>query len=244
VTAGRLSALIVDDERLARQELRALLSAHPEVEVSGEAASVDEAARHLAREQPDIIFLDIQMPGESGFDLFSRAPVAARVVFVTAHDAHALRAFDLNALDYLLKPVAPARLAETIARLREQAGQGGSGVPVRRFEYGDFVFIPVDGRSRFLRVSQIVTVTAAGDATTVATADGIGGRVPRSLKSWEERLPPKQFVRIHREAIVNLQFVERIEEWSHEAYQVHLRGQASPLTLSRRYAGRLKSRFS
>jgi two-component system LytT family response regulator len=242
VTAGRLTALIVDDERLARQELRALLATHPEILVSGEAASVDEAARHLAREQPDVIFLDIQMPGESGFDLFSRAPVAARVVFVTAHDAHALRAFDVNALDYLLKPVAPARLAETLARLREQVGQGGP--PVRRFEYGDFVFIPVDGRSRFLRVNQIVTVAAAGDATVVATAEGVRGRVPRSLKSWEERLPPKQFVRIHREAIVNLQFVERIEEWSHEAYQVHLRGQASPLTLSRRYAARLKSRFS
>jgi two-component system LytT family response regulator len=87
-------------------------------------------------------------------------------------------------------------------------------------------------------------VTAAGDATEVTTADGLCGRVPRSLKSWEERLPAKQFVRIHREAIVNLQFVERIEEWSHEAYQVHLRGQTSPLTLSRRYAARLKARFA
>ena len=242
MTGARLSALIVDDERLARQELRALLAVHPEVEVRGEAASVDEAARQLAREQPDVIFLDIQMPGESGFDLFARAPVVARVVFVTAHDAHALRAFDVNALDYLLKPVAPARLAATIARLREDAG--GDRPAARRLEYGDFVFLPIDGRSRFLRVSQIVTVAAAGDATVVSIADGLHGRVPRSLKSWEERLPPKQFVRIHREAIVNLQFVERIEEWSHEAYQVHLRGQASPFTLSRRYAARLKARFS
>jgi two-component system LytT family response regulator len=242
VNRERLSALIVDDERLARQELRALLAVHPEVEIRGEAGSVDEAARQLAREQPDVIFLDIQMPGESGFDLFARAPVAARVVFVTAHDAHALRAFDVNALDYLLKPVAPARLAATIARLREEAADGHPAV--RRLDYGDFIFLPVDGRSRFLRVNQVVTVTAAGDATEVTTADGLCGRVPRSLKSWEERLPPKQFVRIHREAIVNLQFVERIEEWSHEAYQVHLRGQASPLTLSRRYAARLKARFS
>jgi two-component system LytT family response regulator len=237
----RLSALIVDDERLARQELRTLLEVHPEVEVRGEAASVDEAARLLAREQPDVIFLDIQMPGESGFDLFARAPVAARVVFVTAHDAHALRAFDVNALDFLLKPVAPARLAATIARLREDAG---ADRPARRLEYGDFVFLPVDGRSRFLRVNQIVSVAAAGDATVVTTGDGVRGRVPRSLRSWQERLPPKQFVRIHREALVNLQFVERIEEWSHEAYQVHVRGQAEPLTLSRRYAARLKSRFS
>jgi two-component system, LytTR family, response regulator len=241
VTRDRLSALIVDDERLARHELRTLLAVHPEVEIRGEAASVDEAARLLAREQPDVIFLDIQMPGESGFDLFARAPVATRVVFVTAHDDHALRAFDVNALDYLLKPVAPARLAATVARLREDAG---SDRPVRRLEYGDFVFLPVDGRSRFLRVSHVVSVAAAGDATVVTTADGIGGRVPRSLRSWEERLPPRQFVRIHREALVNLQFVERIEEWSHEAYQVHVRGLPSPLTLSRRYAARLKARFS
>ena len=127
MSAEPLTALIVDDERLARQELRALLAVHPEVQVVGEAASVDEAARHLAREQPDVVFLDIQMPGESGFDLFARAPVSSRVVFVTAHDAHALRAFDVNALDYLLKPVVPARLAESIARLREQAAAAPGG---------------------------------------------------------------------------------------------------------------------
>jgi two-component system LytT family response regulator len=241
VTGERLTALIVDDERLARQELRALLAAHPEVQVVGEAASVDEAARHLARDQPDVIFLDIQMPGESGFDLFARATVPSRVIFVTAHDAHALRAFDVNALDYLLKPVVPARLAESIARLREQAA---APVATRRFEIGDFVFLPVDGRSRFIRVNQIVAVAAAGDATEVSTADGTRGRVPRSLKAWEERLPARQFVRIHRETIVNLQFVDRIEDWSHDAYQVYLRGRADPLTLSRRYASRLKARFA
>ena len=111
-----IRALVVDDERLARQELRRLLAAHPEVRVVGEAAGVDEAARLIERQQPDVVFLDVQLPGETGFDLFERAAVSARVVFVTAHDAHALRAFDVNALDYLLKPVAPERLAETVAR--------------------------------------------------------------------------------------------------------------------------------
>ncbi len=237
----RMTALIVDDERLARQELRALLAAHPEIRVVGEAASVDEAVTLLEREHPEVIFLDIQMPGESGFDLFARAPVSAKVVFVTAHDAHALRAFDVNALDYLLKPVAPARLAESIGRLRDGPP---SPLPERRFEIGDFVFLPIDGRSRFLRINQIVSVSAAGDATQVLTADGGGGRVPRTLKAWEERLPEKQFIRIHREAIVNLQHVERIEEWSHESFHVHLRGHSAPFTLSRRYAARLKARFS
>jgi two-component system LytT family response regulator len=237
----RMTALIVDDERLARQELRVLLGAHPEIRVVGEAAGVEEAVRLLGREQPDVIFLDIQMPGESGFDLFARTPVSAKVVFVTAHDAHALRAFDVNALDYLLKPVAPARLAESIVRLRD--GQPPTG-PGRRFEIGDFVFLPLDGRSRFLRINQIVSISAAGDATELLTADGGGGRVPRTLKAWEERLPEKQFIRIHREAIVNLQHVERIEEWSHESFHVHLRGQSAPFTLSRRYAARLKARFA
>lgn len=237
----RISALIVDDERLARQELRELLAAHPEVRIVGEAASLEEAVRLLEREQPDVVFLDIQLPGESGFDLFARASVAARVVFVTAHDAHALRAFDVNALDYLLKPVAPARLAESVARLRDGQPAPASA---RRFEIGDFVFLPIDGRSRFLRVNQIVSVSAAGDATELLTADGSRGRVPRTLKAWEERLPEKQFVRIHRETIVNLQYVERIEEWSHESFQVHLRGHSAPFTLSRRYAARLRARFS
>lgn len=239
--SDRIRALIVDDERLARQELRALLGAHPEVQVVGEAANLEQAVRQLEREQPDVVFLDIQMPGESGFDLFSRAAVTAKVVFVTAHDAHALRAFDVNALDYLLKPVAPARLAEAVARIREGRSEP---VPPRRFEIGDFVFLPVDGRSRFLRVNQIVSVSAAGDATELLTADGNRGRVPRSLKAWEERLPEKQFLRIHRETIVNLQYIDRIEEWSHESFQVHLRGHTAPFTLSRRYAARLKARFS
>lgn len=238
-----IRALVVDDERLARQELRRLLAAHPEVRVVGEAAGVDEAARLIEREQPDVIFLDVQMPGESGFDLFERAAVGARVVFVTAHDAHALRAFDVNALDYLLKPVAPERLAATVTRLRRKA-EPGDEPPPRRFTMADFVFLPVDGRARFLRVGGIVCVLAAGDASEIVTADGARGRVPRSLKAWEDRLPEQQFVRIHRESIVNLQYVERIEEWSHESFHVHLRGIPEPLTLSRRHASRLRARFA
>jgi two-component system LytT family response regulator len=236
-----MRALVVDDERLARQELRRMLEAHPEVRVVAEAADVEEAARLLEREQPDVVFLDVQMPGETGFDLFERAAVAARVVFVTAHDAHALHAFDVNALDYLLKPVAPDRLAETVARLRRGTEPE---VPARRLTMGDFVFLPVDGRARFIRVGSVVSVIAAGDATQLATADGTAGRVPRSLKAWEERLPEQQFVRIHRESIVNLAYVERIEEWSHESFHVHLRGMTQPLTLSRRHAARLRARFA
>jgi two-component system LytT family response regulator len=240
-----LTALIVDDERLARAELRTLLAAHAEVAVVGEAADIAQAAELVERLQPDVVFLDIQMRGESGFDLFDRAEVGGRVIFVTAHDAHALRAFQVNALDYLLKPVEPARLAASLERLR--AAPGDDSVPPsasRRLAIGDFLFLPLDGRPRFLRLSHIVAVEAAGDSTELTLADLRRARAPRTLKSWEERLPESHFVRIHRETIINLQYVDRIEEWSHEAYHVHLRGLAQPLTLSRRFASRLKVRFA
>ena len=238
----RRTALLVDDERLARAELRALLAAHPEIEIVGEAESVREAAALAARLRPDAIFLDVQLRGETGFDLLASGEIDARVVFVTAHDAHALRAFDVNALDYLLKPVAPERLAASIARLAEPGDDEGEAA--RRLEIGDFVFVPADGRPRFLRVSHIVAVRAAGDATTLLLADGGAPRVPRSLRAWEARLPERQFVRIHRESLVNLQYVERIEEWSHDAFHVHLRGRGEPLVLSRRFAARLRERFA
>lgn len=240
--SAELTALIVDDERLARRELRALLAAHPQVRVIGEAQDLDEAVQLLTRENPDVVFLDIQLGAQSGFDLFSRIEVAIPVVFVTAHDAHALRAFDVNALDYLLKPVSAARLAASIDRLSDR--RSPEEEPRRRFEIGDFVFLPIEGRGRFLRINQIVSITADGDYTELAMTDGSRIRVLKALRTWEERLPEEQFARIHRESIVNLQFVERIEAWSHEAFHVHVRGRGEPLVLSRRYATRLKDRFT
>ncbi len=121
----RARALIVDDERLARRELSFLLQNHPEIEVVGEAGSVKEAAQAVERLRPDLIFLDIQMPRENGFELFERTPVAAAVIFVTAHDEFALRAFEVNALDYLMKPVNPRRARITSSlpiRAREPSG--------------------------------------------------------------------------------------------------------------------------
>ena len=118
-----MSAIIVDDERLARRELASLLKAHPEVAIAGEAASVDEAAALVRTVDPDIVFLDIQMPRRSGFELLEAADVRGRVVFVTAHDVHAFRAFEVNALDYLLKPVHPARLAVAIRRVLAATGE-------------------------------------------------------------------------------------------------------------------------
>jgi two-component system LytT family response regulator len=238
---GRLTAVVVDDERLARRDLIAMLAKHANIVVVGEADDVRSAARQIARLSPDVVFLDIQMPGESGFDLLEKADVRAHVVFVTAYDEYAVRAFEVNALDYLLKPVSPDRLARSIERLvsAERSPEPGTG----KLHYEDSLFIRLDSRMKFLKVSSIVAITAAGDYTEVLTADKGRHLADKPMSEWQARLPAAGFCRIHRSAIVNLAYVERVEETSRYSYNVHLRGQSRPLPMSRRYAKGLGRRM-
>lgn len=233
-------AIIVDDERLARKELRSLLAEHSSVEIVGEAECVAAAAELARTAQPDVVFLDIQMPGESGFQLLERLPVLCKVIFVTAYDAYALRAFEVNALDYLLKPINPARLAAALARL---SANETSHVPARKLEYDDRLFLEIGERAQFLKLEQIVCLRAAGDYSELVTTDGKVSLILKSLKEWEERLPEKHFTRIHRSTIINLEYVERIESWFNRSWQIHLRHLNEPLLVSRRYAAQLKQKF-
>ena len=241
----RMSAILVDDERLARKELRSMLAEHATIEVTGEAENVEQAARLIRASAPDVVFLDIQMPGESGFQLFERTAANFKVIFVTAFDEYALRAFEVNALDYLLKPINPARLARAVERLA--TGESARPQPARQLEYGDRLFLEVNERSRFLKVSDLIFISAAGDYSEIVTVDGgaAGQRalVLKPLKEWEERLPEKQFTRIHRSTIINLEYVDRVETWFNRSFRIHLRNVEEPLVMSRRYATRLKEKF-
>jgi two-component system, LytTR family, response regulator len=240
------TAILVDDERLARRELARLLAAHPELTVAGEAASVEEAAELVRRVDPDVVFLDIQMPKRSGFELLEAADVRGRVVFVTAHDVHALRAFEVNALDYLLKPVHPERLAVTVRRLlaaQHAAAPEPAEAPASTaaLELDDHLFLSEGRAARFVRVRIIVCIRGAGDYSELVLADGKRILSPRPLKEWEARLPAQSFARVHRTAIVNLEAVEAVQRISEQAFHVTLRGLAEPVPLSRRHAARLRS---
>ena len=237
----RWRALLVDDERLARAELRSLLAPHEQVDIVGEADSLEAAVECIERLHPDLVFLDIQMPGGSGFDLLDRVRLDARIIFVTAFDAHALRAFEVNALDYLLKPVSPDRLAQALERLAVE--DLTPEPPVRRLQAGDRLFIQVDGQMRFIALDQIKVIAALGDYSEIWTVDGRKGLAQKPLKSWEQRLPEQDFVRIHRSTIVHMGHVERVEDWFHAAYRVYVRGIAEPFVMSRRYASRIKQRL-
>ncbi len=235
-------ALIVDDERLARRELAYLLQAHPEIEVVGEAGSLGEAARLVEALQPDLVFLDVQLGGETGFDLYERVRLEADVVFVTAHDEFSLRAFEVNALDYLMKPVDPSRLSRTVARL--QGRRSAVGLPRRRLAYGDAVLLQVDGAPRLVKLSTISCIRAERDYSRLVGATGPIGLVLKRLAAWELILPERQFCRIHRSVIVNFERVSRIEPWFGGSYQVHLEKLPEPILMSRRFARRFRNRFA
>lgn len=238
----QLTAVVVDDERLARKDLTSMLKAHDNIAVIGQAGDARSAAKLISRLNPDVVFLDIQMPGASGFDLLERADIKAEIVFVTAYDEYALRAFEVNALDYLMKPVSRERLAKTVERLlTTDAAVGAAG---SRMRYDDSLFLRVDDGMRFLKISSIAAISAAGDYTEVVTRGKEGGLTSLSMREWEARLPAGEFCRIHRSTIVNLDCVERVEERPNHTYEVYLAGLDKPFSMSRRYAAAFKHRLS
>ena len=233
-----LTAVVIDDERLARKELISMLNEVTSVQVVSEADSVKSAAEQITTHNPDIIFLDIQMPGESGFELLNQVDYGGSVIFVTAYDEYALRAFEVNALDYLLKPVSPERLKKSVERVIK--GELLSKPSARRLQYNDRLFIMVDDQMRFIKISSIIYIEAAGDYSNIITADRKKGLVLKSMKNWEERLPENSFCRVHRSHIVNIEYIERTEKWVNYSFRIYLKGMEEPLILSRRYAKRLK----
>jgi two-component system LytT family response regulator len=238
----RRHAIIVDDERLARRELRTLLEeGHADhVSVVGEAATVLDAARILQATDADVVFLDIRLAGETGMDLLPLLG-AVDVVFVTAYDEYTLRAFEVNAVDYLLKPVRTERLAITVSRL--VAAQPAAATPVT-VGYGDRLLLRLGEERAFVRVRDIVAIEAEGDGSALRLAPHFARKSSgKSLREWEQRLPDRQFARIHRSTIVNLEYVERLEPWSHASQYVYMRGVKEPLTMSRRFGARLRERF-
>jgi len=201
-----IRAVIVDDERLARENLTKLLNDQRDVRIVGDAKSADEAERMIADMHPNLIFLDIQMPGGSGFDLLERLEDPPSVIFVTAYDQYAIRAFEVNALDYLLKPIDPERLKNA---LRRAAFRLPSFDPAGEiFSAADQVFLNTGKKSSFVSVSNIVAIFSERNYTNVYNVQGERFMVRSSLRDWERRLPGDMFVLLDRSTIINRNHVE------------------------------------
>lgn len=242
-----MKALLIDDERLARNELRRLLAAFPEIVIAGEAGNAKQAREQLAALKPDLIFLDVQMPGETGMELLESldAPVP-HVIFTTAYDEFAVKAFELNALDYLLKPVDPARLTAAIARLEEKVSGATADAtkpaPRDRLAADDKVFVREGDRCWFVEVKSIRLLESEGNYTRVHF-ENAQPQLFRSLNAMEERLDPKYFFRANRREIINLAWIDKIEPWFSGGLLVHLKGGAK-VELSRRQAQDFREKMS
>lgn len=234
-------ALIVDDERLARNDLKSMLGSFPNINIVGEASDAKSAAKAIEQLNPDVIFLDIQMPGQSGFDLLNTADTCAKVIFVTAFDEFALRAFEVNAIDYLLKPVNPKRLKDAVEKLDGE--QGSEYLNMRKLNYDDRLFLQVNANMKFIRVSDLVCINASGDYSEIFSADEHRGLTTKSMREWEARLPEKQFCRVHRSTIVNLEYITKVEKWFNNSFRIYMKGAETPVIMSRRYASKMKDKM-
>ena len=240
-------ALLIEDETTARADLRTKLAVHPDVTILAEAATLRSARVLLARPDYDLVFLDIQLVGGNAFDLVPDVRPGARIIFVTAYDTYALRAFEINALDYLLKPVVPARLAEALRRVAaapaasDDAAAEISPGPALRID--DTVYLRAGLRARFAPVADISVIAARDNYSEVQLADGAKIFLRKSLKAWEDTLPATHFMRVHRTQIVNLAQVTRYQRDSEEHTLLYVAGAAGPVSASRDRWSELRERL-
>ena len=239
-------ALIIDDERLARNELKKLLQDFPEIEVIGEATNADEGIEKIESLSPDLIFLDIQMPGKTGFDMLLELDRAPHVIFITAYDEFALKAFEVNALDYLVKPIEPKRLADAVQKLNASEIRDNRQDIISTnnslLTENDQVFVKDGERCWFVKLNEIRLFESVGNYAKVF----FGANKPlilKSLNALEERLDEKTFFRANRKHIVNLRMIDKIEPYFNGGLLLELKG-GEKIEVSRRQTVKFKEMMS
>lgn len=239
-----MKTIIIDDERLARTELRRLLEPFKELEVVAEAVNVDDAVEKISQFEPELIFLDIQMPGKTGFDLLEILDKVPKVIFTTAYDEYALKAFEYNALDYLLKPIEPKRLEESVRKLIESSKRviQTSSESKQILTTDDQVFVKDGEKCWFVKLEKIRLFESEGNYVRLFF-DDYKPLILRTLNYLDERLDQKTFFRANRKHIINLKWVESIEPWLNGGLLVKLKG-GQKVEVSRRQSVKFKEMLS
>ena len=234
-----MKTLIIDDERLARKELKSLLEEHKEIEVVDEAVNADDAIEKIREHQPGLIFLDIQMPEKTGFEMLSELDKMPQVIFTTAYDEFALQAFEVNALDYLLKPIRPNRLSEALRKVDfEEEGNTSNQILGK----DDRVFVKDGDKCWFVKLENVRLFESDGNYIKVYF-DGCRPMIHKSLNALDERLDDRHFFRASRKHIINLGWVEKIDTWFNGGLLVELKG-GDKIEVSRRQAARFREKMS
>lgn len=241
-----IKAIIIDDERLARNELKKLLADFPEIEIVAEAANANEGIEKIESLDPELVFLDIQMPGKTGFDMLAEMHRTPNVIFTTAYDEYALKAFEVNALDYLLKPIEPGRLADAIQKVHSHEDRDDHSIPTNFnksvLHESDQVFVKDGERCWFVKLMDIRLFESVGNYAKVF----FGPNKPlilKSLNSLEERLDEKVFFRANRKHIVNLRLIEKVEPYFNGGLMLEMKG-GEKIEVSRRQTVKFKEMMS
>jgi len=238
-----MKALIIDDERLARKELQSLLEEHRNIEIVGEATDADEGFEMINKLNPDLLFLDIQMPGKTGFQLLEMLDSVPHVIFITAYDEYALKAFEVSAIDYLLKPIQTERLAEAIHKVSKlNQGKEEAEMNDQKLKLTDRVFVKDGDRCWFVSLSDIRLFESDGNYIKVYF-DTFKPMIHKSLNALDDKLDPKSFFRASRKHIINLSWLDSIEPWFNGGLMAKLKG-GEKIEVSRRQAAKFKDIMS
>jgi two-component system LytT family response regulator len=237
----RLTALIIDDERLARLNLRKKLSMFSEIEVIGEASGIEKGIKAIRDLNPDLLFLDIKLSDGTGFDLLNKVEFKGKVIFQTAYDEYACRAFEINALDYLLKPITKERLMKVIENIVNSSNEN-SVHNNPKFRYDDRIMIEQRKSIYFIKVENIICIRAEREYTTIFEKGGSKYLILKSIGDWQKELPDEHFARVHRNSIINFNYIQQSERFGNTA-NIFLTTIQEPILISRGYYKLIKSRY-
>jgi two-component system LytT family response regulator len=238
-----MKALIIDDERLARAELRRLLAPFKEIEIVDEAVNAADAAEKITKYNPDLIFLDIQMPGKNGFELLEELDAVPKVIFTTAYDEYALKAFEYSALDYLLKPIESHRLEEAISKvIKSESTPAVTQVRENILTADDQIFVKDGERCWFVKLAEVRLIESEGNYARLYFND-FKPLILRTLNYLDERLDTKSFFRASRKHIINLKWIDNVEPWLNGGLLVKLKG-GQKIEVSRRQSVKFKEMMS
>jgi len=233
---------IVDDEYWARISLMDKLEKIPEIEIVGFADSVASAIEGINRLNPEILFLDIQLINGTGFDILNQIKYSGHIIFITAYDEYALRAFEVNALDYLMKPVSTKRLQLALNRIKNKSEPAFEKFTAK-YKYDDRLMVQAKDYIHFIEIKNIVLISASKDYTTVTIDSGQKYLLLRTMHEWEERLPEQNFCRFHRSHIVNFNYIDKVIKNSPNSASIFIKGIDDALKISRSYYKKIKDKY-
>lgn len=237
----RLTALIIDDERLARLNLRKKLYMYSEIDVVGEASGIETGIQAINDLNPDLLFLDIKLSDGTGFDLLNKAEYKGKVIFQTAYDEYACRAFEINALDYLLKPITKERLKHVITNLISSENEKNIH-NIQRFRYDDRIMVEQKNNIHFIKIENIIYIKAEREYTSLFEKGGNEYLILKPIGDWQKELPDEHFARVHRNSIINFNYIERSERLGNTA-SIFLTSITEPIQVSRGYYKIIKTRY-